>query len=111
MIKEIKLSGYRAFKEANVPLGKITLLVGPNNSGKSSIMSVFRILAQTLRSYDQTVPLLLNGPLGDFGTYRELVNGNRPNKKINIGFSVVKQEKPTAFSVRQRINKNFNLDL
>ncbi|MGE5632641.1 MAG: AAA family ATPase [Caulobacteraceae bacterium] len=69
-------------------LKPITLLLGPNNYGKSSIISGFRILSQTVKSYDNNVPLLLNGEMGDFGSYGDIVYKNSKRRKIEIKFSI-----------------------
>ncbi len=39
----------------------VNLFLGPNNSGKSAILSAINLLSQTLDSADRDVPLLLNG--------------------------------------------------
>ena len=65
----------------------MTFLLGPNNSGKSSILAAIRLLAQTEISADSRVPLLLEGPLGDFGTYRDIVFGNHRGRPFRIGIS------------------------
>jgi AAA15 family ATPase/GTPase len=43
MIRSITLQNFKSFGESQtVPLEPITVLVGPNNSGKSNFMSVGR---------------------------------------------------------------------
>lgn len=88
MLKNISAENYRSFQELNVDLAPITLFVGPNNSGKSSVISVIRLLSQTLESHDPNVRLLLNGALGDFGTYKDLIHGNQTKKHLKISFSI-----------------------
>lgn len=49
MIRSITLQNFKSFGEAQeVPLEPITVLVGPNNSGKSSFMSVGRFMANAV---------------------------------------------------------------
>ena len=88
MLKNISAENYRSFQELDVDLAPITLFVGPNNSGKSSVISVIRLLSQTLESHDPNVRLLLNGALGDFGTYKDLIHGNQTKKHLKISFSI-----------------------
>lgn len=76
MITQLKVSNYRAFENATLDLKPLTVIVGPNNSGKSALLSVLGLLAQTLRSGDTQVPLLLRGDLEDLGTYKDAVHGN-----------------------------------
>jgi predicted ATPase len=84
MISSLRLENFKAFERASLDLRPITVLLGPNNSGKSSIMASLRLLVQTVESFDSSVPLLLNGILGDFGTYKDIVYQNHRGKKIEI---------------------------
>ncbi|TGM61728.1 AAA family ATPase [Leptospira vanthielii] len=95
MIQNINLKNFKAFEHINLEFRPITLFLGPNNSGKSSILSSLRILSQTLQSYDQSVSLLLNGKLGDFGTYKDIVHGNNRQKHIEINITTDLQNKVT----------------
>jgi predicted ATPase len=87
VFKTFSATNYRSFRHLDVELAPITLFVGPNNSGKSSVISVLRLLAQTLESNDLNVRLLLNGALGDFGTYKDLVFDNETRRHLEISFS------------------------
>lgn len=44
IISRIKLKNWKNFKEIDVPLSNRTFLVGPNASGKSNLLDVFRFL-------------------------------------------------------------------
>lgn len=88
MLTKLALKNYKAFENESIELRPITVILGPNNSGKSSILSAVRVLSQTITSYDVNVPLLLNGALGDFGTYKDISNGNSKKKHIEFSFEV-----------------------
>ena len=88
MISKIGLENFRAFQAEELDLAPITVLLGPNNSGKSSLIAPVRLLVQTLESFDVNVPLLLDGPLGDFGTYRDVVYGNDRRRRIKIEMGI-----------------------
>jgi len=88
MIERLYAKNYRAFEEIDVELSKINLFFGPNNSGKSSIISILNLLSQTLNSSDQSVPLLLRGGKEDLGSFRDLVHKHDVKKEIEIGFQV-----------------------
>jgi predicted ATPase len=89
MLKNIKANNYRSFRRLDVDLAPITLFVGPNNSGKSSVLSVIRLLSQTSESNDPNVRLLLNGSLGDFGTYKDLIHENETRRHLDISFTLI----------------------
>jgi predicted ATPase len=44
MIKRIKLNNFRSYRELDIPLGNLNVLVGRNGSGKSNLMSFFDLL-------------------------------------------------------------------
>jgi len=84
LFRRLYLEDYRAFERADIKLSKINLFFGPNNAGKSAILSAINLLAQTLKSADSSVPLLLTGAFEDLGSYRDIVYRNDPEKHINI---------------------------
>ena len=85
MITKLYLKNYRAFEEMDLKFSKINLFFGPNNSGKSSIISSINLLSQTILSTDKDVPILLNGDKEELGTYRDVVYKNRVDNTIKIG--------------------------
>lgn len=92
MINRLRLSNFKAFQELDIQLRPLTFLVGPNNTGKSSIIAAIRLLAQTLDAADPRVALLLDGPLGDFGTFRDVVHGNRTQTSFEIEVGGIEKE-------------------
>ncbi|MBA0181609.1 DUF3696 domain-containing protein [Pectobacterium carotovorum] len=100
MIKNISAKNFKAFENIEMDIRPITLIVGPNNSGKSSALAIPRILSQTLQSYDNNIPLLLNGYLGDFGTYKDITFGNITRRGIEIKIS-------TSKNPNSNVNSNF----
>jgi hypothetical protein len=86
MIHEVTMTDFRAFQgTVRLPLRPITVLVGENNSGKSSLLSAIRLMAQTLQNPDVTVPLLFDGPFGDFGAFRDVVHGHHRGRPFSLG--------------------------
>lgn len=63
MLTRWKLSNFRCFREATeLELGRLTLLAGPSNAGKSTIIKSILMVAQSLSSPGGS-RLVLNGPL------------------------------------------------
>lgn len=48
-ISNIRFVNYKAFRNYSVSLQSVNILVGPNNSGKSTVISAFRILDYALK--------------------------------------------------------------
>ncbi|MGC4241140.1 MAG: AAA family ATPase [Herbaspirillum sp.] len=52
MLQSVRVQRFKSISDATVPLGRITLLVGPNNAGKSSFLHAIQFgvsVAQSLR--------------------------------------------------------------
>jgi predicted ATPase len=102
MLNKIRITNFKAFEQAGFDIRPITLFLGPNNSGKSSALSILRVLSQTMQSYDQGVALLLNGALGDFGSYKDVVFGNNKRRQIEVFLSADISEKTSIDRLRLR---------
>ena len=48
MLKEIKLKNFKLHRDTKLNFGKITLFIGPNNSGKSSAIHAMQLLKKEL---------------------------------------------------------------
>jgi len=87
-LSRLVIKNFKAFEEQAIDLRPITVILGPNNSGKSSILAAPRLLAQTIESQDSGVPLLLNGIFGDFGTYKDVVYMNHRARRLGLELEV-----------------------
>ena len=65
-ISSVVFRRYKAFREFHVSLQEFNALVGPNNCGKSTIISAFRILAEGIRRARarSATPLQIRGHVG-----------------------------------------------
>jgi predicted ATPase len=96
MLTKLYLENFRAFEKLEIPLTKINCFFGPNNSGKSAILSAINVLAQTLDSSDRDVPLLLNGKFEDLGTYHDTVYGKKSERDIKVGLEILENLPKTS---------------
>ena len=59
MVDQVTIKGYKSFKELNLKLGGVNLLIGSNGSGKSNFLSMFEMLnnafEQRLANYVATL--------------------------------------------------------
>jgi energy-coupling factor transporter ATP-binding protein EcfA2 len=87
MIKSISFENYRSFTNpTKIDVKPITIFVGPNSSGKSSIMKLFALLAQSyLNGGDQL--LTYRGPLVVFDDFQS-IKGRGDGKHLRIGFEL-----------------------
>lgn len=96
MVRSIAVENFRAFQKQGLELKPITVLIGPNNSGKSSLVSALALLAQTVRSPDTDSPISLRGEFEDLGTYRDMVFRNDRRKRVSFVVAVDVPGEPVA---------------
>jgi len=60
----VNFRSFKAFDTFALQLRHFNILVGPNNSGKSTILAAFRILAAGMRTANRRRPRLIHGPTG-----------------------------------------------
>lgn len=65
----VRLHRYKAFRDFSLSLQRFNVLVGPNNSGKSTVLGAFRILAEGIRKGCARNPVFVPGPDGETRGY------------------------------------------
>ena len=86
MLEQLRLSNFQAFdREVTVRFRPITVLIGKNNAGKSSIFKFLLMLQQSL-SLDSASFLALSGEKARLGPFSELRNVK--SRKRNLSFSL-----------------------
>ncbi len=72
---KVNFTRFKAFRALEVNLNQFNILVGPNNAGKSTILTAFRILAAAIRRAESKKAEIVDGPLGKvYGHKVELAN-------------------------------------
>lgn len=74
MIRKIHIENFRSIRNENLELGKITVLTGANNSGKSSIMYGLMVLQDFVFNPNQTLEELFALPFVNLGGFEEVKN-------------------------------------
>ena len=74
------MKNFKAFREAQIEIKPITILIGPNNSGKSSLVQSIILIQQTLESSNG----VLNTAGKKFGSFDELINQKNENNEIDF---------------------------
>ena len=67
MLTRVTLENFKAWREADVALGRVTGFFGANSAGKSSLLHLLLLLKQTRNVTDRGVVL-------DFGGRAKMVN-------------------------------------
>ncbi|WP_417609993.1 AAA family ATPase [Owenweeksia hongkongensis] len=85
MISKINFKNYKGFKSAELDLKPITLLLGANSTGKSSIIQLLLMIAQTV-NYDKPYKsaLRLNGDLVRLGEFENIFHNKNTSNPIEL---------------------------
>lgn len=89
MIKAWKISKFKSIsKDVTLDFAPLTILVGANSSGKSSIIQTILLVKQTLQYGPADRPLLLNGPLLRLGNFYDVKNALSAARSFSLSFIV-----------------------
>jgi hypothetical protein len=69
-VTRVEFQNFKAFRRFSVSLERMNVLVGPNNSGKPTILGAFRLLAAGIQRASARKPEWLEGPNGGRYGYR-----------------------------------------
>jgi len=102
-LRNMKVWGDQLWDEG-VELAPVTLLLGANSAGKTSILQLPLLLKQTFESPDRHLDLNLGGQptdIVDLGTYEDLIHGHDTNQELGLGLEAdwaVKDRPPVSLS-------------
>lgn len=87
MITKWKLFNFKSIRgETELPLGPLTILAGPNSSGKSTLTQSMLLISQTLSSRVNSRSVVLNGHLIKLGQFDDLRSFGSEADQILIGW-------------------------
>ena len=81
LLKKITIENFKAFKSLEIDIKPLTILVGPNSGGKSSIINSIKLIKQTLDEGSEI--LQFNGTI-DFGKFEDVVHQNSQKKEMRF---------------------------
>jgi predicted ATPase len=74
--------------ESGVDLAPVTLFLGPNSAGKTSLLQIPLLLKQTFESTDRHLDLNLGGQAGDvldLGSYEDVIHDHDAERELGLG--------------------------
>lgn len=85
----VKFQNYKAFDEGEIEIRPLTLLLGANSSGKSSILHLFLMLEQTISNADKyNAALKTNGHSISLGEDEILLKDKNRSKQLTFEFGI-----------------------
>ena len=99
VFSKIHIKNFKALRDTGeLDVKPLTFLVGPNSSGKTSLIQAILSLRQTVQSPDQRTPLILNDYV-DLGSYKDVVFKHNEKNDIHINFEIPDVRCDMVFSV------------
>lgn len=88
-MKRISFENYKAFTRGDLELRPLTLLLGANSSGKSSILNLLLLLAQTVNNAENyKTALKTYGTWVNLGEDLNLLKDRNRNKTLSLEFGI-----------------------
>ena len=90
-LRRIDLSNFKSVVDQSVELGPLSVVVGANSSGKSTLLQAVLAAAQAVRSASAPLSFPMNGDFLHLSTYQESRNFRTPesSEPMRLGFGIV----------------------
>ena len=88
MIKNLKISGFRSIKDANIELSKISIIYGGTATGKSTILYSLIVLKNFAKNPNQQIDGFFNLGFSNLGGFEACIYNHDPKGEIDIGYSI-----------------------
>jgi predicted ATPase len=99
-ITKLEVQNFRRFGRFSISFKEHNVFVGPNNSGKSSLLDAFRILNSCFRSSRRLNPALEGGESGVISGYSAIPDASIPVPLANITQNYSEEDAQFLFSHR-----------
>lgn len=88
MLDAIELCRFKRFESEKFPLAPLTILLGPNSSGKSTVLQALLLLSQSMTPTSSLRTLSTTGPRVDLGRFGSLVFGQTEGEAEDLSIRI-----------------------
>ena len=93
MLTNIRLRNMKALEDTgDLAIKPLTMLIGPNSAGKSTVLQALLMIKQTVDSRDLRNPLTINGPWVEMGSFRDIIRGRDTDSNLAIDLSFASRD-------------------
>lgn len=93
-IKSFEVCNFKSIEySGKINFSKISILIGPNSSGKSSILQALLLMKQTFETEEPSIPLTLNGQFIQLGEYGDFIHEKDISRPFIIKFNFEEEDK------------------
>lgn len=87
MITDITVRNLRSFSEQKFRVAPITILLGQNSAGKSSVTRLFPLFKQSSEQV-ASAPILWNSSYVDYGSFQEVLSRSAEEPELSFSFDI-----------------------
>jgi len=104
MLTDLRVRNLKSIADSGeVRLRPLTFLMGPNSSGKSTLLQAILVAKQTVDSRDLTNPLAIDGDLVQLGSYREFVHRHERRRRLQLTYGFTSDSLASSALERYRV--------
>lgn len=108
MINTFKIRNFKSFSSnEEIKLAPITLIYGPNSSGKSSIIQALMMLKQTIDKENGQGSLETEGDLISLGSFNNIVHNHNNSSEVKLTIHYTANFKAQDFKLEKSYNMPF----
>ena len=102
-LRTVTLEAFKSVQAATIELGQLTVLVGPNSSGKSTLIDSLMMRSQTKLDDPQGTRVDLNGEYIRLGAVSDIVNVNIDTNGFSTGGTLTIHPDQLKLLIRGRL--------
>lgn len=89
MFESLRVKNFRSIRDSGeIKLSDLNVFVGPNNSGKSSILYALMMIKMTMESKNEDMALITSTPELDLGSYLDLIRDSNIERRLMLKFTL-----------------------
>ena len=100
MITQLHIRNFKSIKSADLNLGKITVLTGANNTGKSSFIYALLALKNIVDNPNRSIDNFLTLPFINLGGFEQTVYNKDESLNIGLGATIKLDEWEIKYDIR-----------
>ncbi len=110
MLQQITLNNFRSIENESLDLGKITVLTGANNSGKSSFLYALMVLKNLMQNANRQLDEVLTPFYINLGGFDEMIFRRETQRMMKIGVKIDADTTYPPNGFKAKTNVAFDLE-